>query len=187
MAKIILLEGPDGSGKTYLSNKIVEKYKASYIHSSRPKDKDDIHYPSIYTWTAAELIKKSNCDVILDRHFLSQIIYQEVFEKGKSSENFSSPCFMNGFDKIVICLPEKEKYLEKFNSLKNEREELYDNMNEIYEAYKNLYYGIEQNLIKNQFFNEVIKNGGLKMLNNVVLYDMYNDNIEEIIEKVMKG
>lgn len=184
---IILLEGPDGAGKTYLANKFIEKYKFSYIHSTRPKNPGNIHEYSVNTWSAAKLLSVNDMDVIVDRHFLSQIIYQEVFEKGKSSEDFTSPAFLNGFDKIIICLPEKEKYFEKFQQLKEEREELYNNMTDIYKGYENIYEGFLQHQIENKFYNSIIAEGGLKRLPNVYKYDMYNTDLDKFIVSIKEG
>lgn len=182
MNKIILVEGPDGSGKSTLCLDIMNRYKASYIHSSRPKNKNDIHGQFIHNMSAAHLIKETGCDVILDRHFLSQIVYQGVFEDQGTIERFSATAFINSIDKIVLCIPSnKEKYLERFNKLKSDRYELYQNMEDVYEGYLSLYTGIKTcDKINNEFYDMIINGGGLKNNNKVVLYDMDKVNKDDI-------
>lgn len=185
---IILVEGPDGSGKSTLCNNIIENHKASYIHLSRPKNKLDIHSQFIHSMSAAHLLNESGSDVILDRHFLSQIVYQGIFNDQNTIEKFSATAFMNIIDKIILCIPgDKNKYLDRFNNLKTNRYEMYQNMEDVYDAYLSLYTGEKIcNKIDNEFYDMIINEGGLKNNPKVILYDMNKiskNNISKFVDE----
>ena len=70
----IIIEGPDGVGKTTLVNKLKEHYGVDSIRLSY-KDPTDYDF---YT----RIMEKTDC--IFDRHFLSEIVYSKLF--GRESE-----------------------------------------------------------------------------------------------------
>jgi len=75
---IIVLEGADASGKTTLANYFREKYGARYLHSTVRRD--------IWRWHLGALnLACKLADhhlVVLDRHWLSELIYGLVFRGG---------------------------------------------------------------------------------------------------------
>lgn len=75
---IVLLEGADSSGKTTLARYFVEKYNASYLHSTIRKE--------IWRWHVGAIrlaIRRSRDRlVVLDRLWLSELVYGAVFRGG---------------------------------------------------------------------------------------------------------
>lgn len=144
--KIILIEGPDSTGKTSLYNSINNLTKAAYIHITKPKDDSEEAYINTYknTLEAAKLIKTTGQYVVLDRHLISNIIYDRIFENIiRDNSDFIEEMFRT-IDCFVMSLPsDKEIYLNKFEEMKNSREELYKDMSAIYDAYYDLWNGVD--------------------------------------------
>lgn len=67
----IILDGPDGVGKTTLVNKLKEHYNIDSIRMSY-KDPKDFNFYS-------RLLEKTDC--IFDRQFLSELVYAPLFER----------------------------------------------------------------------------------------------------------
>lgn len=70
---IILLEGPDCSGKTTLAKKLCDYWKAQYFHSSYIKGLDVMHYHRLVINQA--LYYAQNGPVVIDRLYPSEMIY----------------------------------------------------------------------------------------------------------------
>lgn len=75
---LIVLDGPDGSGKTTLAKHLVDKYDAMYFHNIKRKD--------IWLWHTAclRLAVKHSAHrlVVVDRLWLSECIYGAVYRGG---------------------------------------------------------------------------------------------------------
>jgi thymidylate kinase len=68
---IIIIEGPDGSGKTTLAQKIALQAGYEYVHNIQPMyDGDDAYMAQMY----ADLIK-SHSNLVLDRAWYSEMAY----------------------------------------------------------------------------------------------------------------
>lgn len=153
--KIILIEGPDSTGKTSLYNAINNLTKAAYIHITKPKDDTEQSYLDMYknTLEAAKLIRATGQYVVLDRHLISNIIYDRIFENIiRDNADFVKEMFET-IDCFIMSLPsDKEIYLKKFEEMKSTREELYKDMSSIYDAYYDLWNGVD-NLIDAELDN----------------------------------
>lgn len=95
----IILEGPDGGGKTTLANKLAKKYGLEIIHMTR---RDSMKFKHL-----SVLLDKD--DVIWDRQFISEYVYSNVFNRPKVllEEDYKN-LFKKVDDlkiKILICLP----------------------------------------------------------------------------------
>jgi len=142
MHPIICVEGPDGSGKTTLCNKLAEYFgNSKYIHLTyRFKDRMfDYHTAAI------ELCLKyaQHQPVILDRWWASEKIYADVFRGGSKW-----PLGGRMLDRVglkhgvtyVFCIPSDQKaYYERFEKLKESRDEMYTTMQGVYDGYAELY------------------------------------------------
>lgn len=133
---IILLEGPDGAGKTTLAQKLGGHYlHATYRFKGR--------MPAYHTALFKKAVELSEADhVVLDRWRFSEEVYGMVF-RGEYEEPeldwfFNDLLTKNAVFKI-LCIPEdRERYLDEFRKLTNERDEMYtdvDKMGEIYDYY----------------------------------------------------
>lgn len=79
---IVILEGPDGSGKTTLCNNLVAK---GYKHiSNLPREWPEQY--DIYEYLFLKLIKNYN-NVVIDRSFISEIVYRIVKQDNKANIN----------------------------------------------------------------------------------------------------
>lgn len=166
---IIVLEGPDGVGKTTLAHELKTLLGARYIHLTyRFRDRMNLyHYAAIRL--AAHLAQ--NQPVIIDRWWPSEIAYAEVYRGGSK---FTKYYFL--LEHIatqmgvtyVMCLPEdREKYLSNFEEMRETRTEAERSrdpdgcLGRIYDEYSGIY---------QTYF---------RLRDNVCHYDMfqnYNDN-----------
>lgn len=79
---IYILEGPDGSGKTTLANKLVEMTGGPYHHFSYPRSKEEAdQLYSTYDRKLAMLQYFDNS--VIDRMWISTMVYGEIL-RGKS-------------------------------------------------------------------------------------------------------
>lgn len=63
----IIIEGADKTGKTTLSNAIVEKFGSKYVHFGKPKKYPATEY--------AEYALATNGNLVLDRYYLGELVY----------------------------------------------------------------------------------------------------------------
>jgi len=166
---IIILEGPDGAGKTTLAEFLKKEYGAYVMHSTwSPELEADMEkYMEITTRMALEI--SQNQLVVLDRHWLSELVYSDVFRGGHNRTGMyfeSHKALIGGIhtkNKLVICLPDVEKAKLHFARLKEQREEMYSNINGVIHAYG----AICDNSCSHHFKNEneeylqMCLNGGL--------------------------
>lgn len=138
---IIVLDGPDGSGKTTLGQAIAKRYKAHYLHLTyRWKNNMDL-----YHWAALEFaLKKSTHQmVVIDRWWPSELIYANVFRGGSPWKDFHVALDAAAQKHRIMyigCVPnDRDAYLDHFNRLKNERKEMYDSMAAIYNEYYDMF------------------------------------------------
>lgn len=83
---LIILEGPDGSGKTYLAERLMERIQAvqpsveapTYIHKKRPTEAT---FLAEYLQPIADYMPRSGRTVILDRWHIGELIYPEMADR----------------------------------------------------------------------------------------------------------
>ena len=80
---IILLEGPDGSGKTTLANKIKQQTGYVLLHRSYPKTKEE---KAKMKQEYLEAIK-SRKNIIIDRCWYSEMVYGPIM-RGESAISY---------------------------------------------------------------------------------------------------
>ena len=134
---IIVVDGPDGSGKTVLANRLVNDYGFTYRHLTY-KFKDRMH---LYHWAALEMCLKDaeTGPVLLDRFWPSEAIYANVFRGGSKW-----PMMGRLLDRVALkhgityvwCLPsDEDAYFKRFDKLKASGREMYDSMQGVYQGY----------------------------------------------------
>lgn len=162
---IILIEGPDGVGKTTLALKLKNLYSCEYIHSPTVSDVESYYKQLILKIYS---VKEQGGNLVIDRASISNKIYTTVFGDTTLLSNKSREEFENNVDLIIYCLPyDREEYLNTFNQLKNNRWEKYQQMGKIYDEFEKEY---ELN----------------KSNNKVMRYDYRHDSVQTIIARVEK-
>lgn len=136
---IIVLDGPDGSGKTSLGEELVRQLGAKYLHLTyRWGPKMDLYHTAALYYILREATKRP---VILDRWWMSEVVYANVYRGGSKW-----PLFYRMLEKAairhsityVMCRPiDRDAYVSHFTKLKGERAEMYsDNMEKVYDGYR---------------------------------------------------
>lgn len=133
----ILIEGPDGSGKTTLAKTLREVFHAEYVHYEYEPN-NDIYVQQVED--VLNLVKTSNENIIVDRFIPSEIIYGSILRDSVrmvyNKDNKWLEEMMNNFDSIIFCLPfDKERYLQKFKKLSEQRYELVEDIKQISKVY----------------------------------------------------
>lgn len=86
---IIILEGPDGSGKTTLANKLSVTMNMPIIHNVAPKNEDDFN--GMYDMYMNIVL--DNGHAILDRCWYSEIVYGEIL-RGESAIDLNEMLYL---------------------------------------------------------------------------------------------
>lgn len=155
---IIVLEGPDGVGKTALAMALKEYLDAKYIHLTY-RFKDRMH---LYHGAAIRLCARyaDNQPVILDRWWPSEIVYADAYRGGSKFAKYYLLLehVANQLGVVyVMCLPkDRERYLQHFEKLKTEREEMYDEgLDRVYGGFDYMYrhyFAIKENVARYDMF-----------------------------------
>lgn len=186
---ILILDGPDCCGKTSLAEHLVSNYGAHYIHATWSPDieKRMGEYMTHIMWTAIDISQRQL--VVVDRHWLSSLVYGDVYRTVDPELNhlytlwhdicLRFPSARNNVKCILLlCLPNDiESALFKFNDIKTRREEMYDDVSDIFYAFKALWEG--RNGASNQYvfktkikyLQNLLDAGGLSNQENVLKYD----------------
>lgn len=137
----ILIEGPDGSGKSVLARTLKNCFNAEYFHNTYEAD------DSIFLAQNTHLLhylETTHDNVIIDRWLPSEYVYGNIF-RGKSRvstvEEITNRLHL--FDYVIFCLPyDYNKYIDSFKKCCDNRDEYItkiDTMTKIYYSYQGLY------------------------------------------------
>lgn len=144
--KVFIIDGPDGTGKTTLAQRLSETYNIPIYHLTYYKDREQ-HQKQFYTATEMmrDWISNSEGGFIIDRYILSEIIYRKIYRPDepliKEAEfmyEFMEHRAAIGEIEVIIALPEnRDKWFQHFSKLCEEREEMYstEKILEVYEEY----------------------------------------------------
>jgi hypothetical protein len=187
---IIILEGADGTGKTTLAKAICKELEAHYIHAtwSRELDCRMLEYQMNILSEAFENYHKTGKPTIIDRLWLSESVYGEIYRSGSKFpyhgriiEQFINS--IGGF--TIICLvKDKLEHKLRFEKLKKERFEMYEDIEKVVDLYTFFYCGCSNiNEIKeqlnNSYMREVILMGGAGKLHDHIGKTYFSYNIED--------
>lgn len=162
---IVVLDGPDGAGKTTLAKVLVEKYDGLYVHLGYKKR-------IFLLQTAALRWALRNCGhrlVVIDRHWMSSDVYGQHY-RGDSDHGSLSRSFYRAIvgrpSVHVVCAPPIDYVRDTMRRLKTERHEMYQEGHErIAERYMDL---VQGNILRGtemwNFTSHLAARGGVKSL-----------------------
>lgn len=131
---LVILEGPDGAGKTTLAQSLAEQYGGLYVHRT--------YSPTMDIWEHhAEALQIAQARaheqlVIVDRLWPSELIYGRVF-RGKG---YYGPYNARSMDRVslrfsaihVLCIPDDIEYIVKTHAEKRAKGlEMFDTVREV--------------------------------------------------------
>lgn len=130
----VIVCGPDGSGKTLLSNNLALIYNTQVQHYCAPSK--EFNFSNNYV-----INLKNNLDVIFDRFFMSEVVYADVFARECRISNDELRCLERILIEeqvvVVFVLADNVEQLEILKSRqKKEDEKLIDILEEINKVYK---------------------------------------------------
>jgi hypothetical protein len=139
---IIVIEGPDGVGKTTLSQALCKYIDAKYVHLTyRFKDRMHLYHGAALSY-ALKVSKRQ--PVVIDRWWPTEVAYANAYRGGTKwpllHRQLERAALRHGVS-YVFCLPkDRGRYLEHFNVLKGKREEMYDSgMDRVYDEFTMTY------------------------------------------------
>lgn len=137
---VLVLEGPDGAGKTTLAEALVERYDAHYVHRTWHKGIDvwDHHLEALII--ANE--RSHEQLVIIDRLHLSEQIYGRIY-RGVAQQTHNVRCFDRVLLKLaainVMCVPRDLLYVHEVHARKHAAgQELYTTVDAVAKRYVEL-------------------------------------------------
>lgn len=138
MNQVIILEGPDGGGKTILAQSLVEKYGFKYEHEGPPEpswSSDCLFRHYVMTLYKAQ---HSRQPVVLDRHYLGETIYGPVMrDRSLLTDNqvtLIERIVRAGGTRVVLCLPHWDNVLR--NWLAKKGQDYVDKSERLHTIYK---------------------------------------------------
>lgn len=176
---LIVLDGPDCVGKTTLANALRDQLGANVVHRTWSKELE--HTMDRYLMDPVNIFRKDDL-LIIDRWALSEWIYSTVYRGGTQWKGFHRLAFQKlhqlGAINIVCCPKSFNQYIGHYGQEFSKREEMYsyeeDKLSLIWEYYNHSATG-DLSFIGN----------GIR-LNNMLRYDMFEENALEVMVKTIK-
>jgi hypothetical protein len=169
---IIILEGPDGVGKTTLGQYMAKRLGADYIHLTyRWPDHMFEYHTAAIRWAIRKSHKRP---VIIDRWWPSEALYAAEFRGGSKWSQMGRM-----MDRVarkhgaiyVYCLPDDlVEYEKRFDKLKTEREEMYDSVLGVAKRYLKLWSGDACHEANENYADLLVRTGGVKNREDHVYY-----------------
>lgn len=186
MTMIIVLDGPDGTGKTTLAHEICKQTGAKYLHLTyRWKDKIFDYHTAAIRWAA-----RQTCPVVIDRWWPSEAIYAKAFRGGSTWPLQGRMCerVAKKFGVVyVFCLPDDiQSAVANHAELKQHREEMYDDIAAVVDLYLKLWRGESTHQDKGQYIDQLIRTGGINDHKDKILYTIsdWGHAMDLFIERV---
>lgn len=161
---IIMLEGPDGGGKTTLAKALVDRFDAFYIHGRVHKEVWRYHV------AAARLAAKKSQHglVVIDRNWLSECIYGPVFRDTNGyhpGERSLDRVFLKHATLHIMCLPhDHDELIANFDRLRERRREHYTSVRAVAARYRDFFDGNPDASFMGNYATQLAHLGGVARL-----------------------
>jgi thymidylate kinase len=141
MNGLIVIDGCDGTGKTTLAEAICKKFGGHYLHNTYrwPTKMPLYHTASLHY--ALKLARHKL--VVIDRLWMSEAIYAAVYRDGSPWPHMGRMVdrMVRRFGGVYILTQSPENHKQKFDELKSQRTEMYDDVEEVRKRYDMLFEG----------------------------------------------
>ena len=138
MNKIILLCGPDGSGKSYLADQIMKKYPNHvYIHNAVTNDIKSLHENTV----RAAILASEQHTVIIDRLHISEKVYGTLFRNGPSYDISNIERMLDETQRRygnvvkIMCMVDKDTSTGIHSRRKESGDEMFDDNSSVWDMY----------------------------------------------------
>lgn len=162
---LIILEGPDGSGKTTLAKELIDQ-GCHYQHMTYRWPNKMVQYQTACFMHNLKKALDTNTPVVIDRWWISDMIYAKVFRGGSPWPHYGrmlDRMLLSYGGIYVMCQPgTPEEYKVRFKKLADERKEMYTDINkmaEVYDDYTDLFYGSACNKSYEGYLGVMMKKG----------------------------
>ena len=156
MEKVFIIDGPDGTGKTTLANKLSEIYDIPIYHLTYYNDREKFQNQfNMATNKIQQWIRGESKGFILDRYILSEYAYQRAYRPDIPLLEHADLMFellehraATGEIDVIISLPyDKDKWFDFFMNLTKNRDEMYNDekMLVVYEEYLKIWKKLRYN------------------------------------------
>lgn len=167
---IIILDGPDGTGKTTLAQELCKAFDARYLHLTyRWKDKIFDYHTAAMRFAA-----RSKKPIVIDRWWPSEAVYAKAYRGGSEWPLQGRMC-----DRVakkygamyIYCLPDSvEAAVAHHAKLKATREEMYEDISDVASLYLKLTGGESTHEDDGQYIDQLIRTGGVQWHDDVMTY-----------------
>ncbi len=141
MKGLIVIDGCDGTGKTTLAEAICKRFDGHYLHNTyRWKNKMPLYHTASLHY-ALKLARHKL--VVIDRLWMSEAIYADVYRGGSPWPHMGRTIdrIVRRFAGLYIITQSPDGHKERFEKLKTEREEMYDDVDSVRVRYDQLFDG----------------------------------------------
>lgn len=141
MKGLIVIDGCDGTGKTTLAEAICARTDGVYIHNTYRWPSKMPLYHTAALHRALKLARKQV--VVIDRLWMSEAIYAEVYRGGSPWPHMGRMMdrMIRKVGGVYILTQSPANHKEKFEQLKAERTEMYDDVEQVRKRFDQLFEG----------------------------------------------
>jgi thymidylate kinase len=141
MKGLIVIDGCDGTGKTTLAEAICQRFGGVYLHNTYRWPTKMPLYHTAALHRALKLARQQL--VVIDRLWMSEAIYADVYRKGSPWPHMGRLMdrMIRKVGGVYVLAQSPANHEEKYEQLKTERHEMYDNVDDVRTRFQQLFEG----------------------------------------------